>query len=802
MRSFLLLVLIIKLYALEAQYIRGIVKDKETNEPLSFVNITINGGTRGTTSDLNGNFSLDLPADAKFLIFSYVGYKQDTVYIQEKKFYYEVFLSKKTFSLKEIVVLPGKNPAHRIIDSAIQHVDRNNPLNYDLFYAVLYSKFMITVDKDTLLQRIQKTKDTTYQKIKQFLDSQYILFMENVSEKFHKKPNLDHQKVLAARVSGIHDAYLSLINTQIQPFSFYKPFITISDKKYVNPISTGSTSKYFFLLEDTLYDGKDSIFVISFRPLRGKKFDGLKGVLYIHTAGWAIQSVIAEPYESGKGLSIRVKQSYFRPDSMHWFPKELQSDLIFNSVQLQNLPMIGRGMTFVRYVTFDTLFSAKKLAPADVYIDESAMERDSSFWNAYRTTPLTPQEKRTYVVLDSLNKKQKLDRWYEFMTLLMSAQIPIKWISISLNDLLYSNKVEGYRPGLKLSTNYRLSKLVEFFGYTGWGLKDEKLKWSVGTKLYIHRPRNEYAEISYDVWTEETGKSTLTFQNYVVNTANFRNNYLTAINYNKGYHASYHHRWGKYWDNTLKVFYENISAPTYMLDGEYLKDQFVGTSNFFTYGYSILLSSLYHLNFIQTPLQTLAVASNSDKLQIHLKWTHYLRMDGWKNTSGYKVLAEMKKQYTTKYAGTFLFRSYAGYASPRLPHIFTFHAPANYTFLYLFSDFSFETMRMNEFFSTLFLDVLAEYSLKNVLWKSNTYFSPYPILSYHAMWGTYSSKSHTDFSFQTPTKGYHEISLSLQGIVNIGQLDIGLASAYRLGAYAYPSWKDNLTLKIRIKTYF
>ena len=51
MRSFLLLVLIIKLYALEAQYIRGIVKDKETNEPLSFVNITINGGTRGTTSD-------------------------------------------------------------------------------------------------------------------------------------------------------------------------------------------------------------------------------------------------------------------------------------------------------------------------------------------------------------------------------------------------------------------------------------------------------------------------------------------------------------------------------------------------------------------------------------------------------------------------------------------------------------------------------------------------------------------------------------------------------------------------------
>lgn len=153
-----------------------------------------------------------------------------------------------------------------------------------------------------------------------------------ISDKVRRKylkPGNDNEVLTASRVSGFGDPMLTLLMSQIQSFSFYKTLITISDKNYVNPISPGSTDKYFFLLEDTIYDNSDTVFVISYRPKRNTHFDALKGLLYIHTAGWALQCVTAEPNKSEQGISVRIKQNYARPDSIHWFPLQLHTDILF-----------------------------------------------------------------------------------------------------------------------------------------------------------------------------------------------------------------------------------------------------------------------------------------------------------------------------------------------------------------------------------------------------------------------------------------------------------------------------------------
>lgn len=52
--------------------ISGVVTD-HTGEPVIGANVSIKGTTTGTITDLDGKFSLDVPANATLLI-SYIGY--------------------------------------------------------------------------------------------------------------------------------------------------------------------------------------------------------------------------------------------------------------------------------------------------------------------------------------------------------------------------------------------------------------------------------------------------------------------------------------------------------------------------------------------------------------------------------------------------------------------------------------------------------------------------------------------------------------------------------------------------------
>ena len=101
--------------------ITGIITDSETKEPLPFVNIVINNSNHGGISDINGKFSLKSNSEIYFLRVSYVGYFSDTILLNKGQTFVELEMRKNAVELNEVVILPGENPAHRIIDSAIVH---------------------------------------------------------------------------------------------------------------------------------------------------------------------------------------------------------------------------------------------------------------------------------------------------------------------------------------------------------------------------------------------------------------------------------------------------------------------------------------------------------------------------------------------------------------------------------------------------------------------------------------------------------------------------------------------------------
>ncbi len=67
--------------AIGQRQITGMVTDAGNNEPLIGVNILVVGTTVGTVSDVDGTYSVSLPADARQLQFSYTGYGTVTMEI-------------------------------------------------------------------------------------------------------------------------------------------------------------------------------------------------------------------------------------------------------------------------------------------------------------------------------------------------------------------------------------------------------------------------------------------------------------------------------------------------------------------------------------------------------------------------------------------------------------------------------------------------------------------------------------------------------------------------------------------------
>lgn len=86
----------------QTKKISGTIKD-EKGEPIIGASVSIKGTSEGTITDLDGKFSLDVPAGAELQI-SYIGYIQQLIPIKDKTIL-DVTLKEDTQKLEEVVVV-------------------------------------------------------------------------------------------------------------------------------------------------------------------------------------------------------------------------------------------------------------------------------------------------------------------------------------------------------------------------------------------------------------------------------------------------------------------------------------------------------------------------------------------------------------------------------------------------------------------------------------------------------------------------------------------------------------------------
>ena len=97
--------------------------------------------------------------EAKEVRLHCLGFKDTTIVVLGEKDVV-VYLKPAVNTLDLITVVPGENPAHRIIDLAIANRKKNDPLANDAFRYESYSKFIFDVNREKVDSVLLSLTDT------------------------------------------------------------------------------------------------------------------------------------------------------------------------------------------------------------------------------------------------------------------------------------------------------------------------------------------------------------------------------------------------------------------------------------------------------------------------------------------------------------------------------------------------------------------------------------------------------------------------------------------------------------------
>lgn len=780
--------------------VRGRVVDERTLEPLAFVNITIAGSREGTMSDIDGRFNLLAPALPVTLRFSYVGYSTLERGIAGDE-HTVVPMQRATIELREFTVQPGENPAHRIIKRVYANRKLNDSMRERSHRYTSYGKTVFTAAMDSAMlsdTARMAALDSSDKEAVDFFEKQHLLLIESATRKSFIPPAAEREEVLAMRVSGLKDPSLLALAASTKTFSIYAPQIGINEKSYLSPIGPSTTDRYLFVLEDTLYQGGDSVFVISYQPRRGRKFDALKGVLWINTDGYAVQNVIAEPVERSGGTSLKLQQQFAKVQGV-WFPRQLNTFMFFDFVQVNTFKLMGIGRIYLKEIEVDVPIERKEVRGPDLVMDKLAARRDEAFWNALRTDSLEEKELRTYHTIDSISEAEHIETKLKWFERLSTGRMPVGPIDIRLDRILRYNGYEGIRLGAGINTNDKLTRYASIGGYYAYGFVDQASKWggelTLKPKPGIGPELKGYYE--YDVM-ESGGVSFPWVKQGMTSTESYRWFFVDRMDRVERFGAELSWRVNsslRAWLGTERNERENLIGYQYAEPaGEgitLLSDRFLtGTVSF---GFRFA----WRERLVRLPDRQYALPSKWPVL--HLSATQAVKGLWEGERELWRVDAMIEKTFRLRMLGELGMRVLGGMADDTAPYPFLYDLRGSYsTRTPVGVSNTFETMRPNEFLADRYATVHLRHSFGNLLYEGKK-FKPVPVIVFNAGWGALSRpERHRGYSFTPMTDGYYEAGLQIDNLLRMGFTGIGVGAFYRMGPNSLPDAMDNLAVKATI----
>ena len=802
---FLLFFILNSPFSFAQNKIHGKVIHIENKEAIPFAHIVYNSAKQGVITDLDGKFNIQ-SRQISFLKISAIGFETKYYAIDQIKDSLIILLKPVTYTLPEAIVRPGINPAHRIIKEVVKNRSKNHPeknrqftsLNYDKFY--YFYKTDSLMKNDSVMNGKKKkseftARDSSFYDFVTEMNEKYYFIKETVSKKYFKSPQKTKDVIILNRNSGFSNPATVILASELQDFSFYKPVFNILNQQFVNPVSTGSTSRYFFELKDTLYNEQgDSTFIIYFRPYKGKNFSGLQGFLHINSRNYAIENVKAENVDA-KDIKIKFQQTYQLIQNEIWFPKQLFIDfslLGFIPWRPQEwAPVLtGSGQTYIDSIQLNpdfnhVVFSELSVAFQDTFKANENFEQ----FKMYRPEPINEKELKSYSFVDSIGEVMHWDYLFDFTENLMYGLFPIGYLDVDLLKMMEKNEYEGTLLGLGIYTNPKLSKRFTLGGYYQYGLDDEKSKYGASLDLWFNYKRKSGLrfEISDDLpvqgyyeFLEHPSIIGKNYQRMYSQTSFYRIKELKAgLTFNPIKYL------------TIRgnlAFQQYFTLDDYLFNNEKLDNK-----PLLSYGIDLRYAFGERLTEMNR-----GYFSDGTRFPICSFSYHKTKSYTDNTIDRDQYLFRIEDDFSTVFTGKTKITAELGYQTGSAPLPLCFSAPGNYNPFSFISPNTFETMKPAEFFAEEFVHLFFEQDFGTLIMK-NKWFQPMLIFSQNIGFGRmHSSSEHNNYTYKTYENGFYESGLHVKNMLRWKIFGLGFGAFYRYGPYMNQKIKDNLALKFSV----
>ncbi len=807
-KYFFLIILLLNSFNLLAQNnysFNGKITDSD-GEALAFVAVIPNEDvTKGVLSDIEGRFLITLKIPINSLTFRAVGlqlFKLETNNL-EKKGPLSITLKKADNLINEFTISAGENPADRLMRRVIANRNKNNPEKLNTFQCKTYNKMAIElVPNDSVFKKIIAKEDTSKKGIKNLIknfknidstaEKQQSFLMETVTERRFRFPNDNFERVILNRVSGFPSTGIVALSNMVQPFSFYGDFLHLIDKDYVNPVSIGSPNLYFFNIEDTLYQGVDTIFLISFHPKKGRIFEGLTGLLHINSNNWAVQNVQAKPTNTTQS-TLKIEQQYhFDTTALHWFPEQLNFEWTFPKYPNPFLGMRVIGRSYVSAVSINPPLKQRDFNPEmPLIIEDSAYNQPEIAWLPYRKiAPLSIRELRTYEMMDSVAEKRHFAAWARGLEVLTSGKLPIKnsGISLDLPKLINFNNYEKVRFGIGLTTAQMRAlsrpKPWELGSYVGYGIRDSAWKYGGYLKLRLAQGSQTSLQFNYSNDIREPGAPS---------------ELEAAALVSRGFYAKYYDTQKElsaiFSSKINKRLYLKLTAQQSLITPNYnysfVKNNGEIATNF---RFAEITTYLKYVFNEQNPSLFGATLNEINKIPVfEIGYTKGVNNSIIKGDYDYdKWLFAIHQSIIIRRLGRATWRIEGGKVSGNVPFskLFTLNQSGNDGASFIALPNTFQTLKDSIWLSDKFLNIYFSQSFGNILYRSK-YSSPQLSIVQNTAIGQLSNpEAHQNIQFQTATKPIFESGLILDNLLTINYLNF---SNFGIGGAFYYRWGTELT---------
>ena len=523
--------------------ITGSVTDTK-NDTLAFVNIYVEGTYKGTTSNDDGNYELNITETGNYtIVFKFLGFKTEKKTIDITAFPYElnVTLQEENVTLNEVVINANENPADRIIKAAIDN--RKKMLEKVAeFKADFYSRGLIKI-KDVP----EKIFGQEVGDLDGSLDSTrsgMVYLSETISKIDFKRPDNLKEKIIASKVSG-NDNGFSFNTAMDVDFNFYNNTIELGNQ-IVSPIADYAFNYYRYKLDGVFYDDKGNL-INKIKVIPKRENDRIfSGTIYIVEDQWSIYAL--ELIITGQQAQIPVADTISLAQTFSYSDTEqfwvLISQQINFAYGIFGIHGEGRFSAVYSNYNFQPNFDKKSFGKEILSFENEANKKDSTYWSAIRPIPLTKEESDDYVVKDSIQIVRKSKTYldsidaksnrFKINTIISGYNYQNsykdKYFSISgpLSGLNF-NTVQGYNNSMRINFRKNYNEFRKYFsiGSTfGYGLSDKRFRGTLYATYKFNDFNDQSISISGGVTTQQFSNNAISPLVNSVSTLLFEDNYM------------------------------------------------------------------------------------------------------------------------------------------------------------------------------------------------------------------------------------------------------------------------------------